>query len=107
MSISIRGDVDNALLSVKQALQGYQAAHPTAKIDLYRQNSFAVRIRVIDPGFSGLEKSDRHSRVWQALEGLPEETQGDISMVLTLAFGEESRSMGNLEFEDPSPSIVH
>jgi hypothetical protein len=45
--------------------------------------------------------------VWRFLkEYLPEDVQSDISMVVLLAPGEEKHSLGNLEFEDPSPSLI-
>src|SRR6516164_2472528 len=58
------------------------------------------------PSFQGLEKSDRHSRIWKYLESLPEELQSDISMVVLLTPAETPRSLANLEFEDPPPSLI-
>ena len=40
------------------------------------------------------------------LEKLPEEVQSDISMVVLLTPAETKRSLANLEFEDPSPSLI-
>jgi hypothetical protein len=106
MTITIRGSTDETLVSVKESLIDYETEHPHAQIDLYRQNSISVRIRVIDPGFVGLRKSDRHGLVWKYLEKLPAEIQGDISMVVLLTPEEVNRSLANLEFEDPSPSLI-
>jgi hypothetical protein len=106
MTITIRGDTDETLTSVKESLLDFETQHPHAQIDLYRRNSISIRIRVVDPGFAGLRKSDRHALVWKHLEKLPDEIQGDISMVVLLAPGEEKHSLGNLEFEDPSPSLI-
>ena len=64
------------------------------------------RIRLIDPTFADIEKSDRHARVWEQLETLPEEIQGDIIMGVLLAPEEAKRSLANLEFEDSTPSLI-
>ena len=61
---------------------------------------------MIDPSFRGLEKSERHAKLWKDLEKLPEDIQGDISMLVLLAPEEANRSIANLEFENPSPSLI-
>ena len=106
MSITIRGSGDQPLLAIKKTLRTYEKQHPNAQIELYRQNSISVRIRVIDTAFADLEKSDRHAMVWEHLGTLPEEMQSDISMLVLLAPGEENRSLANIEFENPSPSLI-
>jgi hypothetical protein len=106
MAITIRGSSDDTLLSIKTALQDYDEQHPDARIELYRQNSISVRIRVIDPAFVRMEKSDRHEKVWGHLEKLPEEVQSDISMVVLLTPEEAKMSLANLEFDDPSRSLI-
>ena len=106
MTITIRGKTDKTLESVRKALLEYQRQHPDAQIDLYKRNSISVRIRVVDPGFAGLRKSDRHALVWEHLVKLPEKIQGDISMVVLLSPDEVAGSLANLEFEDPSPSLI-
>ena len=106
MAITIRGSSDQELLSIQQALLPYEEQYPEAIIELYRRNSISIRIRVVDPSFDGMEKSDRHSRIWEYLEKLPEDVQSDISMVVLLTPEETKRSLANLEFEDPSPSLI-
>ncbi len=106
MEVKIRGDEDTILRSVKLAMESDRDRNSGARIDLYRQNSFSIRIRVIDPGFAVLEKSERHERFRESLRTLPDEILGDISMIVLLAPGEESHSLANLEFEEPSPSLV-
>ena len=106
MPLTIRGDADDALSAVQHALLDFERQHPHARIDIYRRNSISIRIRVVDPGFAGMRKSDRHALVWKHLEKLPEEIQGDISMVVLLGPDEIRNSMANLEFEDPSPSLI-
>lgn len=106
MTVPIRGKTDRALNSVKKALLEYERQHPDAQVDLYKRNAISIRIRVIDPGFVGLRKSERHVLVWEHLKRLPEKTQGDITIVALLSPDEVGKSLGNLEFEDPSPSII-
>jgi hypothetical protein len=106
MAITIRGSSDEELLSIQQTLLPYGEQYPDAAIELYRQNSISIRIRVVDPTFDNMEKSDRHSRIWAYLESLPEDLQSDISMVVLLTPAETKRSMANLEFEDPAPSLI-
>jgi hypothetical protein len=48
---------------------------------------------------------ERNDRVWKYLDGLSDDEQGDISMLVLLTPGETSRSPANLEFEDPVPSL--
>jgi stress-induced morphogen len=101
-----RGNSDAVIEQIKSVLHSYQEDHPAARIDLYRQNPASVRIRIIDPNFAGMSRVDRHARVWKYLDQLPEEDEGDISMLVLLTPDETSRSTANLEFEDPVPSLL-
>jgi hypothetical protein len=82
------------------------------KTDAYRYNSASIRVRVIDPRFEGLPMEKRDALVEPLLEQLPEEIQADIMNLITLSPGEETSkkfnrlSLVNLEFEDPSPSML-
>ena len=69
--------------------------------DAYQLNAVSIRVRVIDPSFTGMEKSTRHDAVWELLKTLPEDVQRDISMLVLLAPGEEGRSSAYFEFENP------
>ena len=86
------------------ALQAYQYDHPSAEIELYRQNPASVRIRIIDPDFAGINRVERNDRVWKYFDAISDDEQGDISMLVLLTPDETSRSTANLEFEDPVPS---
>ena len=106
MPVSIaRGKTDQTLEQIKDCLESYQKNHPDAEISLYRQNSVSIRIRIIDPRFAGMSRADRSDSVWNYFESLSDETQSDITMLVLLTPAELSRSMANLEFEDPVPSI--
>jgi stress-induced morphogen len=101
-----RGESDASLESIKKALQSYQEDHPSAEIELYRQNSVSIRIRIIDPDFAGINRAERNDKVWKYLDAISDDEQGDISMLVLLTPDETSRSMANLEFEDPVPSLL-
>jgi stress-induced morphogen len=101
-----RGESDAVIERIKSVLSSYRKDHPAARIDLYRQNPASVRIRIVDPDFVGMSRMDRHGRVWKYLDQLSEDEEGDISMLVLLTPDETSRSMANLEFEDPVPSML-
>jgi hypothetical protein len=105
MTINIpRGKSDEVIEQIKMALQSYQDDHPSAQIDLYRQNPASVRVRIIDPDFAGIGKVGRNERVWKYLDKLSEDDQSDISMLLLLTPEETKISFANFEFDDPVPS---
>jgi stress-induced morphogen len=102
----LRGASDDILKQVITVLRNYESDHPDAVIDLYRQNSVSIRVRIVDPAFRGMSKKQRNDLVWNYLDALSEETQGDISMLVLLGPTEVEKSMGNLEFEVPVPSVL-
>ncbi len=105
MSIRVpRGNSDEVINRIIAALRAYEADHPNAQIDLYRQNSVSVRVRIIDPDLAGRSKVDRSKEAWKYLNSLPDEIQSDLSSLILLAPEETKRSVANLEFEDPIPS---
>jgi hypothetical protein len=105
MSIGIpRGQQDEIIAQIVKALEPYEADHPHAKIDLYRQNSVSIRVRIVDPDLGGKRKPERHEIAWRYLDKLPEETQSEISLLLLLTPDEVTTSFANFEFDDPIPS---
>lgn len=105
MSVRIHhGPSDGVIDEIAAALTAYQADHPAAQIDVYRQNSVSVRVRIVDPDFAELDRSGRHDRIWEYLDRLPEDLLAEISMLLLLTPEELSDSFANVEFEDPLPS---
>jgi stress-induced morphogen len=99
-----RGASDSAVGEVIQKLGRYQADHPAAEIEVYRQNQASIRVRVIDPAFRTLSRSERSKMVWPLLRELPEETLSEVSMVLLISPEEKETSMVSREFDDPLPS---
>ena len=105
MAIQIpRGNSDGIIDRIIAALDGYEADHARAQINLYRQNSVSVRVRIVDPDFAGQGKPQRSQQVWRYLDRLPEDVQSDISTVLLLTPDETKASFANLEFDEPIPS---
>jgi hypothetical protein len=105
MTIKLRTKHPDATLKrIVDALKPYEAAHPRAKIEVYRQNSVSVRIRVIDEKFKGTSRAEREEELWKALEALPDETVAEISLLLLLTPTEAKESLANYEFDNPVPS---
>ncbi len=106
MSISIRGPSDDAIEQVALALGGYDCLHSAAQIEVYRQNSVSIRVRIVDEDFAEISRADRHEIVWRFLEGLPERVQSQVSLLLALTPEEMSKSFANFEFDNPIPSSL-
>lgn len=107
MEIKIaRGATDDVLEEIKSVLSAYLKDHAAARIDLYRQNSASVRIRIIDSDLRGMTKRERNDLIWKYLEPVSDQSQADISMLILLTPDEVGKSMANLEFEDPVPSML-
>jgi hypothetical protein len=99
-----RGHSDAVIERMIEALRAFEADHPQARIDLYRQNPVSVRVRIIDPSFAGQTKVERSKTVWEYLEGLPDGVQSDLSTLILLTPEETKMSFANIEFDDPVPS---
>lgn len=107
MAINVsRGESDPIVDRIIVALEAYAADHPAARIDLYRQNSVSVRVRIVDPDFAGRNKVERSKMAWQYLNELPDDIQSDISMLVLLVPEETKMSFANLDFSDPIPSSL-
>lgn len=107
MAIRIaRGSSDKVIDQIIAALRAYQTDHPKARIDVYRQNSVSVRVRIVDASFAKLGRSERHELVWRYLEPLSDELHSEVSMLVLLAPGEVKKSFSNVEFDDPVPSTL-
>lgn len=82
------------------------------KVDAYRYNSASIRVRIVSSRFEGMNEEERDRIVEPVLETLPESTQGDIITLLMLTPDEISSNqpgrsyLVNIEFEDPSPSML-
>src|SRR4051812_17110519 len=106
MSMTVRGVNDSIIGQVLGALRTYEGQHPDARIEAYRQNSVSIRVRIIDPDFSGVSRAERHDIVWRFLEELPEDVQSQLSLLLLLTPDETQMSIANFEFDHPIPSSL-
>lgn len=96
--------IDDGLQAIADALGQYERQHPNAQVEVYRQNSVSVRVRIVDTDFAGVSKADRHDTVWAFLQDLPEEQQAEVSVLLLLTPDEVKMSFANYEFGNPIPS---
>ncbi|MEN9664186.1 MAG: hypothetical protein RLZZ326_549 [Planctomycetota bacterium] len=96
-----RGNPDDILERIIAVLCTYRNDHPRAAIDLYRQNSVSVKIRIIDDAFGGMNRPERSNRIWKYLASLSEDDQNEIGSVILLTPDETERSIANFEFENP------
>lgn len=89
-------------LVIKALEQKYSSDHPRARVQAYRYNPASIRVRIIDPDFKGMNKSERFEAVNPIIEGLPEEVQSDVMLLVLLTPQECKESMANQEFENPT-----
>jgi stress-induced morphogen len=76
-----------------------------ARVDAYRYNSASIRVRVVDPSFAGMSRSDREKLVFARINELPEGIQSDITMLVLLEPDEKPWLLWE-EFENPTaPSL--
>ena len=97
---------DPIVKSIFKMLEQYEEQHPRSRATVYRMNPAAVRIRIIDPGFNGLNRIERDEKIWPLVRQLPDEAQQDISMLLLLSPKESKTNLqsANDEFNDPQPT---
>lgn len=80
------------------------------QVDVYRYNSAAIRVRVVDSQFKKLTREPRVDLVEPVLDTLDRDTQAEILNLVLLYPGETEESihahMRNLEFENPTPSML-
>ncbi|HTW93448.1 MAG TPA: hypothetical protein VMD30_01555 [Tepidisphaeraceae bacterium] len=78
--------------------------------DAYQYNSAAIRVRVIDARFKGKSVEQRDAMVEPLLQKLPDRIVAQILNLLTIYPGESNKSLSvrlaNLEFEEPTPSLL-
>ncbi len=104
MNTNGRAGSDRDIERFARVLRRYAADHPGAKVDVYRLNPACIRVRVIDPGFRGVSEDAREALVWERLKELPDDTLGQISLLLLFTPQEAQRSGANHEFDHPLPT---
>jgi hypothetical protein len=63
-------------------------------------------VRILDADFAGMSLSERENLLWPIVEGLPEDTRMQVSLLLLLTPKERQHSLGSMEFDDPTPSLL-
>lgn len=96
---------DRGAARIRQALGAYQAEHPRAVVEVKGRGAM-IRIRVVDPGFKGLNKSERWQMVWPFVERLPSSVRDDIYLLLLFTPAEKRTSFVSREFDDSSTPIL-
>lgn len=102
MSRKLSPEDDKPVRMIVDVLGKYKVLHPKARIDAYRRYAHSIRIRIIDPDFSGINRADRHNAVWRFLKEMPDDVVGQISLLVLVTPKESKVSGTNLEFENPT-----
>jgi hypothetical protein len=97
---------DKILKQLIGVLEEYASTHPRAEIEIYRWSDVSVRIRVIDPEFKKMSRTQREEDLWGLLEKLPEGAVSEITSILLFTPEEAKKSFANMEFDNPVPSQI-
>jgi stress-induced morphogen len=107
MATVTRGARDALVKKFAKILGEYERENPGAVATVYRQNSAAIRVRVVDERFARMSKPDRHDRVWRFIsDRLSDDEIQELSILLLLSPAEQRSSFLNAEFDDPVPSSL-
>jgi stress-induced morphogen len=104
---AIHGTPDEVLERVCAAVRQYTDAHPDAEALVSRYSPVSVRVRVVDPGFRGKSRSERHKLVWPLLYQLDEETLAEVTLLLLLTPNERATSAADRDFTDTFASEMN
>jgi hypothetical protein len=98
---------DAGTVAVRDHVRNWIGTHrmKNAKVDVYRLHPYcSIRLRIVDRAFSGKTLEERDALTATLLEGLPDEIDRDISLVLLLAPDELKSDFVNRDFEHPLPT---
>ncbi len=102
MAAIIRGNSDESVGSILDALNAYESEFPGSIATVYRQNPGSIRVRIIDDRFAGMSRSRRHNEVWDFLaKHVGEDSIAEVGVLILLPTTEVKSSLANMEFEDP------
>ena len=93
------------LAALRAVLADYVADHPDADADLYHHDAKGTAVRVVDPTFRGMHRTERHDRLWSYLGRLSAEELADVMYTVKIAPGEEDDPRNRL-FEEERPRSV-
>jgi len=102
--VKILRDRDEAVEQVGAALEEYEAENSGAECSVYRYNPASIRVKIVDSGFHGRSKGERHDHAWRFLQRLPEDVLSQISVLLCLDHGEPS--FLDAEFQESARMIA-
>jgi stress-induced morphogen len=88
---------------LKEHFPNYPSQYPPVA---YRYNSVSIRVRLVHDLFKGKSLAEREDMILPLIRQLPEKIQADITILLLLTPKEVQTSMMNLEFENPTPSLL-
>jgi hypothetical protein len=97
---------DDATEEVRALARRWLKSHGfgRAKVDVYRRMpGRSIRVRVVDPQFSGKLLEDRDRMTQGLLDDVPEEIDREITLVMVLGPDELKENLMNAEFENPTP----
>lgn len=77
-----------------------------AKVDAYRHGAYSIRLRVIDPAFHNKSVTERDQMTTSLFDGLAQEIDRDVSLVLLLSPQEAKEHFMNEEFEHPTAPVA-
>ena len=98
--------IEDAKRQIERSLAPYRERHPRADVQVRTRTDIgAIRVRVIDPDFAGVDRVAREPEVWGLLQGLPDEVFSVITMLLLVTPSEAESSLSNLEFDQSSRSM--
>jgi len=86
--------------------QKYLPEHPKARIDAYRYDVGCIRVRILDPDYTGTRMEQRWKQLYKLLESLPQETRSEISLMFLMTPREAANRYKhmNWEYENPEPT---
>jgi stress-induced morphogen len=99
MSCAIIGAEDARVQQLAKAMGAWQSEHVRSEIAVKRVNDFMVNIRVIDPDFQGMNRGERHDKIWEILETVPDEIVEEVSVLLLLTPSEANRPFADAAFD--------
>src|ERR1700690_936317 len=90
----------------KRIAEALAQRFPAKSITVRRYNSASIRARVIHPLFDGKPIVEREALVDPLIANLPKNIQAQITILLLLSPKETKESLMNLEFDEPSPTLL-
>lgn len=75
---------------ISEALERYEQENAGSSCAVYRYNPGCIRVRIIDPGFAGKSRGERHDYALSYLKQVPDDVFAEITVLACLEPGEQS-----------------